>query len=942
MKKQNRKAFTIVELVIVIAVIGILAAVLIPTFSGIIESANRTVDTQLVAQINTTLAVEDVLSGGINEVVDIQNAIKKHGLKLETKSKGAYLWYDRDSGKVVLGSLDENNNLEIIFGDDSEQSNSLKGKFDINMIALEGFIHGYYFISEESNDKFAEKICAVRNADDKDQLEDALDDVNDVNASVGQQFRVFMSTHPLITNSGVIFLGNNPANATTAIVGGNVTEITAGVIAELKNGGYTNIDHIDLHPGVTKVDSSISELNIDFFHSSSAVDTFCDDNGIDNVHLKGERDKFIQTLNLVYIDTDGEELEGWSGNNPELNKTKWKVTLTPWLDSQSTDTDKVYDFVGYSFENDSSVSISLGTSNYFLTEADKTKVNESTGAITIYAVYDVDTTPDFKIGNKLYGSRAVTYKLSIGAITSGTITVCSTDAVLDASMIGLANVTLTILSDVELLLPFKNNTKQGIAIANGGDTLVEMDFTADGSTKLTIAEGVNLVNQGSIYVDAQLYYHSTAVQSNIKKETSGVLEVNGSITSTGSITALGVIRGSGSIAANGGSVSEVMTIFDWHGGRDAATAVGATTTRLAGLAIDISGKLTTPFNNWRMQNVRVDVTINNKTNYKVITSINVGNAKPVEFLLAGPSDALFVMKSGSIVRTMSSEAINGKYNTKLIINGTVEDAEKTLKIEDVVSGVDAEISFAKIAMPLSHFDVEVTNKSNLTISKNIYKVLPGSNIVVDEGGTLNIGTKVAFYNSYELVHANEATLGQESGGVMGYGTIKRDITRYGVFVDDNGNLKCTEWTYKQTRSVQIGAAAPWANTSDMPVYGGEVDYNVSETTAAVTMPNTYPVTNRPAKLVVNGTVNFSSGAAFAGEIISETGNATISVASGVTVGGHLLPEGFFDTNNTQKWYYTAVKGLHNFACLNGVEQSLSGTYTSTYDELLGRYTWSDK
>lgn len=41
MKKNNKKGFTIVELVIVIAVIAILAAVLIPTFSGVIEKANQ-------------------------------------------------------------------------------------------------------------------------------------------------------------------------------------------------------------------------------------------------------------------------------------------------------------------------------------------------------------------------------------------------------------------------------------------------------------------------------------------------------------------------------------------------------------------------------------------------------------------------------------------------------------------------------------------------------------------------------------------------------------------------------------------------------------------------------------------------------------------------------------------------------------------------------------
>ena len=41
MKRNNKKGFTIVELVIVMAVIAILSAILIPTFGGIIEKANE-------------------------------------------------------------------------------------------------------------------------------------------------------------------------------------------------------------------------------------------------------------------------------------------------------------------------------------------------------------------------------------------------------------------------------------------------------------------------------------------------------------------------------------------------------------------------------------------------------------------------------------------------------------------------------------------------------------------------------------------------------------------------------------------------------------------------------------------------------------------------------------------------------------------------------------
>ena len=51
MKKNNKKGFTIVELVIVIAVIAILAAVLIPTFSSIIKKAKISNDTVLAKNL---------------------------------------------------------------------------------------------------------------------------------------------------------------------------------------------------------------------------------------------------------------------------------------------------------------------------------------------------------------------------------------------------------------------------------------------------------------------------------------------------------------------------------------------------------------------------------------------------------------------------------------------------------------------------------------------------------------------------------------------------------------------------------------------------------------------------------------------------------------------------------------------------------------------------
>jgi type IV pilus assembly protein PilA len=60
MKQMNKKGFTIVELVIVIAVIAILAAVMIPTFSGIVDRANKSAALQEVKNAYTATIAEEL------------------------------------------------------------------------------------------------------------------------------------------------------------------------------------------------------------------------------------------------------------------------------------------------------------------------------------------------------------------------------------------------------------------------------------------------------------------------------------------------------------------------------------------------------------------------------------------------------------------------------------------------------------------------------------------------------------------------------------------------------------------------------------------------------------------------------------------------------------------------------------------------------------------
>ena len=72
MKKTNKKGFTIVELVIVIAVIAILAGVMIPTFGGIIENANDSKRDQTAKNAYTAYLADHAADGVEDLIVVIE------------------------------------------------------------------------------------------------------------------------------------------------------------------------------------------------------------------------------------------------------------------------------------------------------------------------------------------------------------------------------------------------------------------------------------------------------------------------------------------------------------------------------------------------------------------------------------------------------------------------------------------------------------------------------------------------------------------------------------------------------------------------------------------------------------------------------------------------------------------------------------------------------
>ena len=133
MKNLKKKGFTIVELVIVIAVVAILAAVLIPTFVNLTKRANRSVDIQAVVNMNKLLATENC-----ETILEATELFDANGFDLKNYkplSKDHYFYYV--NGKIILADSEN----KVIFPEDVNvdgQWMSLSGEVPMEAYTISG------------------------------------------------------------------------------------------------------------------------------------------------------------------------------------------------------------------------------------------------------------------------------------------------------------------------------------------------------------------------------------------------------------------------------------------------------------------------------------------------------------------------------------------------------------------------------------------------------------------------------------------------------------------------------------------------------------------------------------------------------------------------------------------------------------------------------------
>lgn len=108
-KRKKRHGFTVVELVIVIAIIAILSAVLIPTFSSVVKSANRSVDSEAVGDMNEILLIEYSDGKTPADKNEAEEKLTKGGFSIpyKTRTGGSAFFWMPDENRVVLYDLNE-------------------------------------------------------------------------------------------------------------------------------------------------------------------------------------------------------------------------------------------------------------------------------------------------------------------------------------------------------------------------------------------------------------------------------------------------------------------------------------------------------------------------------------------------------------------------------------------------------------------------------------------------------------------------------------------------------------------------------------------------------------------------------------------------------------------------------------------------------------------
>ena len=210
MKRLIKKsAFTLVELIVVIAIIGILAAVLIPSISGYIDKAHRGRDVELAGHMTTEIALYATeYSLDLNNLTgtDVRTILLFSGQSLKPRKDNWVFVFDRTTHQVIVKDINEDGTILSIFNhniivDDDPESETFE---PIDPTHID---NNYFLISKGNNniEKAVDLMVNLKTNDDYEKAKGYLQ---------GSKYLDFIER---FNPSNTLFIGNGGVytNATT-------------------------------------------------------------------------------------------------------------------------------------------------------------------------------------------------------------------------------------------------------------------------------------------------------------------------------------------------------------------------------------------------------------------------------------------------------------------------------------------------------------------------------------------------------------------------------------------------------------------------------------------------------------------------------------------------------------------------------------------------------